>query len=932
MQNMYKDVVLDLCPQAASTQAWYNFYNIPALIRIYDTGVKITNLYGSISESGTQLDTCAMGYDSTATKYFTVAQAIAKRASGLLDIACYRDETGGYVQYVPGILDPAHVIPDIQIPEVQVPTMVPKVDVQVQADSAMAAPLAYYAEALGAGATAIDMSMNQVCEQLELRPRLSSYTDTSCTYTILGTDSARTLPISLYGVRYVGQGKSRYATMKKIQTIPGSTKTGQNRQFTVNEGETASIYIYYKIICTPDETGNTYSAQLQLDTSIPQQQFGETLSVNKLIATVTMSRSKAQDSTNVLQSPEVGGLSLSSSTTSFGYQLDDGNDRWLAQAFEQWNAVVNQKLTFSGRCSASITYHVCGQLIVYQSQFGYSTQATPKQLKQFAIPAINKDKVITIAAQITPEGSAQEQTATNSLLTVKTEGDKAILCDLKPTSDKTCQILNYNSGVLTLTPVSATAQGSFTILSCGNTGLTVIQAPLADAQGESIILGANNSSMISIALPKESTTPGYALAWTGSEFINSAVVGGPTDPGYHVALGGQTTGGDTGSVVTWSKVGVLPADKEKGMYWVESSGKDNEAYTLIKVTVPSDAPGAGHFLQVTQSDSLIQFKYVDAAIPTTGDNQYLRWVGSKFDKGKVQIPVTTDPGQFLTWSDGKFGKSEAPPTVGAGEALTWTGTAWSTVSLTGVDAPTGDGYYMASPAGGLDNIGWTWVKAALVPAQATQKACLISIGADGKAELTEIGIPSGSGLYFVSVGTTEGTAEGKLEWQLTGLVINEPTPENKALWWDGTAFSAVDILKPPQDLNLDPTCQALTYIPPTPDPQGTGGQSPGRWDTINVPPIPIGPNTGTGGEDTDTGGADTGTGGTDTGTTINVLDWDDTAGGALGGNWIRRDITIPKPTQLPTTPTDGKIYVLGCVGGALTWLQTAPGQAPTWPN
>ena len=124
----------------------------------------------------------------------------------------------------------------------------------------MAAPLAYYAEALGAGATAIDMSMNQVCKQLELLPRLSSYTDTSCTYTILGTDSASTLPISLYGVRYVGQGKSRYAIMKKIDTIPGSTKTGQNRQFTVDEGETASIYIYYKIICTPNETGNTYSA------------------------------------------------------------------------------------------------------------------------------------------------------------------------------------------------------------------------------------------------------------------------------------------------------------------------------------------------------------------------------------------------------------------------------------------------------------------------------------------------------------------------------------------------------------------------------------------------------------------------------------------------------------------------------------------------
>lgn len=61
------------------------------------------------------------------------------------------------------------------------------------------------------------------------------------------------------------------------------------------------------------------------------------------------------------------------------------------------------------------------------------------------------------------------------------------------------------------------------------------------------------------------------------------------------------------------------------------------------------------------------------------------------------------------------------------------------------------------------------------------------------AELTEIGIPSESGLYFVSVGTTEGTTEGKLEWQLTGLVINTPTPANQALWWDGTAFSAIAI-------------------------------------------------------------------------------------------------------------------------------------------
>lgn len=684
-----------------------------------------------------------MGYDSTATKYFTVAQAIAKRVSGLLDVVCYRDETGGYVQHVPGILDPAHAIPDIQIPEIQVPTMVPKVDVQVQADSAMAAPLAYYANALGAGATAIDMSMNQVCEQLELRPRLSSYTNTSCTYTILGTASARALPISLYGVRHSGQGDSVYTVMKKIQTIPGSTQTGQDLQFTVYEGETVSIYIYYKIICTPGEAENTYSAQLYLDPYMPTQHPDELSYVNKLIATVTISRSKAQDSTNGLQSPDVGGLIQSSSTAFFGYQLNDDNDRWLAQAFEQWNAVVNQKLTFSGRCSASITYHVCGQLIVYQSQFGRITQATPEQLKKFAIPLVTPGRHTTLAGQIgARKDSAQEPAAVNSLLTVKVKDDKAILCDLKPASDKTCQILNYNKGVLTLTPVSATEQGSFTILSCGNTGLTVIQAPLADAQGQSIILGANSSSMISIALPKEATTPGYALAWTGSEFINSAVVGGPTASGYYVALGGQTTGGDTGSVVTWSKVGVLPADKESGMYWVKSSGTSNEAYTLIKVTVPSDAPSAGHFLQVTQADDAIQFKYVDAKIPTTGDNQYLRWVNSGFSKGKVQIPVTTDPGQFLTWSGGKFGKSKAPPTVGAGEALTWTGTAWSTVSLTGVDAPTGDGYYMASPAGGLDNIGWTWVKAALVPAQATQKACLISIGADGKASLIEVGTPS----------------------------------------------------------------------------------------------------------------------------------------------------------------------------------------------
>lgn len=929
MQNMYKDVVLDLCPQSTSTQAWYNFYNIPALIRIYDTGVKITNLYGSISESGTQLDTCAMGYDSTATKYFTVAQAIAKRVSGLLDVVCYRDETGGYVQHTPGILDPAHVIPDIQIPEVQVPTMVPKVDVQVQADSAMAAPLAYYANALGAGATAIDMSMNQVCEQLELRPRLSSYTATSCTYTILGTASARALPISLYGVRHSGQGDSVYTVMKKIQTIPGSTQTGQDLQFTVYEGETVSIYIYYKIICTPGETENTYSAQLYLDPYMPTQHPDELSYVNKLIATVTISRSKAQDSTNGLQSPDVGGLIQSSSTASFGYQLNDVNDRWLAQAFEQWNAVVNQKLTFSGRCSASITYHVCGQLIVYQSQFGHSTQATPEQLKQSAITAITPQRTTTIPVKI--NAPVQEQTGANSLLILQEGGNTATIRNLKPASDKTCQILNYNKGVLTLTPVSATEQGSFTILSCGNTGITVIQAPLADAQGQSIILGANSSSMISIALPKEATTPGYALAWTGSEFINSAVVGGPTASGYYVALGGQTTGGDTGSVVTWSKVGVLPADKESGMYWVKSSGTNNEAYTLIKVTVPSAAPSAGHFLQVTQADNSIQFKYVDAEIPTTGDNQYLRWVDSKFAKGKVQIPVDTAAGQFLTWSGGKFGKSDAPPTVGAGQALTWTGTAWSTVSLTGVDAPTGDGYYMASPAGGLDNIGWTWEKAALVPAQKTQKACLISIGADGKAELTEVGIPSDSGLYFVSVGTTDGTSEGKLEWQLTGLVINTPTPENQALWWDGTAFSAIDILKPPQGLNLDPTCQALTYTPPAYNHQ-TGVYSSGTWGTINVPPIPIGPNTGTGGEDTDTGGADTGTGGEQTGTTVNVLDWDDTVGGALGGAWIRRDIIIPKPTQLPTTPTDGKTYVLGCIGGELTWLQTAPGQAPTWPN
>lgn len=754
MQNMYKDVVLDLCPQEASTQAWYNFYNIPALIRIYDTGVKITNLYGSISESSTQLDTCAMGYDSTATKYFTVVQAIDKRASGLSDIVCYRDETGGYVQHMPGILDPAHVIPDIQIPEVQVPTMVPKVDVQVQADSAMAAPLAYYANALGAGATAIDMSMNQVCEQLELRPRLSSYTDTSCTYTILGTDSARALPISLYGVRYSGQGKYAYAATKKIQAITGSTQTGQNRQFTVDEGKTVSIYIYYKIIRTSDGTRNTYNAQLHMaDTFMPPAQSSDTLSyVNKLIATVTISRSKAQDSTNVLQSPQVGGLSLPSSTTSFGYQLDDVNDRWLEQAFDQWNAVVNQKLTFSGRCSASITYHVCGQLIVYQSQFGHSTQATPEQLKQFALSAVMNGEPRVIAAKITPEGSAQGQPATNSLLTLQQEGDKVTIRNLKPTSDKTCQILNYNSGVLTLTPVSATAQGSFTILSCGNTGLTVIQAPLADAQGESIILGANTSSMISIALPKESTTPGYALAWDGSEFINSAVVGGPTAPGYHVALGGQTTGGDTGSVVTWSKVGVLPADEAQGMYWVKSSGKRDEAYTLIKVTVPSDTPSAGHFLQVTQADGSIQFKYVDAEIPTTsGQNQVLSWDGSKFQAKTIKVQSTD---QILP--------DEATPD---NYCVIWTGQAWSTRQIGGSSTPpdaTILGYTAAKgsyisynlTSTGLiyyDSTGDGSMSAINMP-QLDATGAAVALGWDGSSLVQVKGLPEppGSGLYVLA--------------------------------------------------------------------------------------------------------------------------------------------------------------------------------------
>lgn len=99
--------------------------------------------------------------------------------------------------------------------------------------------------------------------------------------------------------------------------------------------------------------------------------------------------------------------------------------------------------------------------------------------------------------------------------------------------------------------------------------------------------------MISIALPKEATTPGYALAWDGNAFLNSPVVGGPTAPGYYMASGGQTTGGDI-----WTKAGALPADAKEGMYWVRSSGIDNEAYTLIKVTIPSDVPDAGHFLQV----------------------------------------------------------------------------------------------------------------------------------------------------------------------------------------------------------------------------------------------------------------------------------------------------------------------------------------------
>ena len=49
---MYKNVVLNSCPedtaQAASASPWYNFYNIPVIIRIYDTSVAITNLYGKV--------------------------------------------------------------------------------------------------------------------------------------------------------------------------------------------------------------------------------------------------------------------------------------------------------------------------------------------------------------------------------------------------------------------------------------------------------------------------------------------------------------------------------------------------------------------------------------------------------------------------------------------------------------------------------------------------------------------------------------------------------------------------------------------------------------------------------------------------------------------------------------------------------------------
>lgn len=97
---------------------------------------------------------------------------------------------------------------------------------------------------------------------------------------------------------------------------------------------------------------------------------------------------------------------------------------------------------------------------------------------------------------------------------------------------------------------------------------------------------------------------------------------------------------------------------------------------------------------------------------------------------------------------------------------------------------------------------------------------MISIGTDGKATLTEIGIPASSGLYFVSAGTSDDTDSTAivLEWQPTGLLMNIPTPENQALWWDGTAFSTVDILKPPpEELQLDPTCQALTYTLPVND-------------------------------------------------------------------------------------------------------------------
>lgn len=1009
MQNMYKNVVLNSCPkdpaQATSASPWYNFYNIPVIIRIYDTQATITNLYGKVPQPPNKLQTCNIIYNRESQDYFTVAQFINAQQPAVLKQGCYKTSDYSNKQHTPGILDPAHAIPDIQVPQVQVPTMTPKIDVQLDVDvdnsyiMNLSAPLTYYSRSVGAGTTAISRAAAQVCgaDTFKTNADLGGYSNGTCRYYVQTTSGS----VKIYGVRYINNKVTGY--------LANTLNTGFLNT-TATQG--TSTYIYC-IVTRVDK--NTYTAELGAGSTVPAS---TDTTVYKLVATVTVgsAQQKTVDSTTIeddsnaaITSPQVSGKY---ENKEYGYQ---GGSSWLKEAFAQWNAIANSiGVTRSGRCSVSVTQHICGALIVYEHQFGASEPATAAQLKSGALSVVGENGTRYIGLELNGKDAAigNASNEKNSLLVVQegTGQTGTVIKNIKATANNTCQILNYNKGSLTLTPVSPTeGEDGFTILTCTSKGITTTSAPLSGGQDKTIILGATDKEITSILLPTDVTTYGYALGWDGADFINNPVPvvnGPPSDAGYYAAVsggsstgsgstgdsstGGSSTGGSSpgqsGYSINWEPIGALEAGADEGTYWVSVGGDKTKLYNLIKVTMP-EADEAGYFLSVTTDSSSGAVTFSKVALGLSGtatpDGQYLVWDGSEF--GTKKLPESnlpgiseTEPGQFLTYVGGKFSTSDKLEATPAGYALRWTGTTWGTVPLIGVDAPPDTGYYMATKSGAS----FTWVKAALVPAASTDKACLISIGADGKAELIEVGTPpetkekqaltynasSGFGTAAFALATDITTLEEKIttvtntansaEANASKAKSDAAEALDKAKQADGTAEKAketADSAKQAADAAKDTAQSASSTansIASTADQAKTAATKAQQTaDNLGVTVTNL--QTTVNGLESTVTDVDTritnAQNTADAATTTAMLAQDTAYQAQQAANGARPDKytstdqaltytiqgwgTIPvNQLKLPTIPTAGGTYVLGWVGGSLAWLQTAPGQAPTWPN